>query len=252
MSRSVPTIEILVGNATALINKYLYLGVLDANNITTDICFDCNLWENGFMDNSVKPPVVIIPPIKTMVHDLLNDMIAFLENTLINPSIRDYGFKTQLERLMHIIIDLSNKINSIQCVAVCSDYSIISQLLTTLVLTLLKLISLFELLNGLLAYLSTCGCTGYKVFEMLIGRFINTITELQELIQDWYVIVMIFFQYSSMPSKPYVASYIPKQQIPQPQMPQPQMHACVPCPPRPPQPYQPCAPNNYTIYPSPY
>ncbi|MGL5378399.1 hypothetical protein [Clostridium sp.] len=249
MSRSVPAIETLVNNLTTLINKDLYLGALNDHNITATICFDCSLWNVGYVDNTTTPPTVIIPPIKTTISDLLDDMISFVTDELSDASITDYGFKTQLERFLDVLRDLKNKINSIQCNDVCSDITLTAQLLATLVVSILQLVAIFEVINGLLAYIDTCGCIGSKLFELLMAKFVNSITDLQVIMQDWYGIVMTFFQYSAVTAKSYVASYMPRQQIIPPPMPTPMGHACVPCPPKPPQPCAPCGSNNCVPYP---
>ncbi|MGL5378398.1 hypothetical protein [Clostridium sp.] len=233
MARSVAAIEVLVSDLVQVMNKDLYLGALTDNNITTEVCFDCSLWNNGYVITTGTVPQTIIPPVKTTVSGILTDIVGLLNDELSDSNLKDFGFKTQIERLLTIIQDLQNKINSIQCNNTCSDVTLTSQLLATLVMTVGQVLTILELLNGLLSYIGTCGCIGSKLFDLLMGKFINSITDLQGLMQDWYGIVMTFFQYSAMPSKSYVASYMPRQQIAPPPMPNPTGYACVPAPPQP-------------------
>lgn len=249
MARSVTAIENIIAELVKILNKDLYLGAL--TNVSEEVCFDCTLWNTGYIDNTDPDnPVTVIPPIKTSILTALTSISTFLEDQLKLETITDYGFKTQLERLLTMVNDLSNKINSIQCNTTCSDIGIMAQLLSTIVLSLTQLLSVLELLNGLLSYMGTCGCIGTKLFDILMGKFINAITSLQCPIQDWYGLVMVFFQYSAMPAKGYVASYMPNQPITPPPMPGPMQHACVPCPPRPQAPNCGCnLNNNCTQYP---
>ena len=251
-ARSFPALELISINFSNLLNKYLYFGILEERGIEADVCFDCTLWNEGFYyddpdDDPDAGPELIIPPIKQTFINYLTELEDALNEILSDEEMVDYGFKTQIERLLTIISDLKNKVSTIQCKEVCGDITIMSQLLNTLVISITSLIVIIEVVNGLYAYFNACGCIGAKFFELLMGRFINAITDLQAIMQDWYTIVMTFFHFASLSTKSYVASYMPRPAIP---MPQPQLnmsHACVPCPPRPP---QPCPqPNHCTPYP---
>ena len=235
MAKSVPAIEALALQIVNFINQDLYLGKLVTLGVTTEVCFDCSLWTEGYTYNDpTNGPTLVIQPIKTTINSIFTNTITVLQNALNDQNDTDYGFKTQIERLLTIVKDLQNKINSIQCTDTCSDITLLAQLLANIVLTMIRLLAAMEYLNGLLAYMGTCGCMGGNFFEILMGRFINAITDLQPVVQDWNNIVLAFFQYSAMSTKAYVASYMPPTPIQVPQMNQgPMQHACVPCPPRP-------------------
>lgn len=236
MPRSVTDIEILVNNITVFINKDILLGSL--NDTEDNICFDCELWNKGFST---------IDPISKTFATLLSDVEVFLSNLISNQQINNFGFKGQIDRLLNMIRDLKNKVSAIICIDVCNDASnIISHLLYTLIQTSLVLIVILENINSLLVYMDPC-CSSSIVFDLLMGRLINSITDVQALLKDWYSIVMTFLHYSTISTKPYIASYVPKQPIIAPPPSLPMSHACVPCPPMPcpPKPY----PNNCTTYP---
>lgn len=226
------------------LNNDVLLGALEENDIDDDVCFDCGLWNKGYSvlkcDSSKSS--LIIPPISKTFVFILNEIEIFLDSQLCNVNCRDYGYKSQLERLLYIVIDLKNKVEAIPCVDTCNDSNIIAILLATLIQTILLLANILEYINGLIAYSENCGCTSIKLTEILMGKLINSITELQALLQDWYSIVITFFFYSSSSINPYIASYVPKQPIPIPRPTGPIHHACVPCPP--PRP-EPCPPPNY-------
>lgn len=243
MARSVPEIVTIVNELVDLLNNDLYLGALTTAGITADVCFNCSLWNNGYVDPA-DPTTVIIPPIKSNTVAILDETILYLQSLLSSSTITDYGFKTQIERLVGMITDMRNKINSIQCAETCTDVTLVAQLLATLVISITDLITSLELLNGLLAYMGTCGCVGSKLFELLMGKFINSITVMNCVIQDWYALVMSFFQANAITAKSYVAAYVPNQQIPMPQPQAPMSFACVPCPPPPPCPSQCQQPQN--------
>lgn len=227
MARSVIAIEMLISNLMDLLNNDLYLGSLTSANVTATVCFDCNMWLNGYTDSNGD---IVIPPIRTTVISNLTDIQNQLNSILRDKNITDYGFKTQVQRLLDIITDLLSKIASLQCSPYICDSTLVSEFLSTLISTIIQIITILEYLNGLLSYYEYCSCMGNTLFSILMGKFINAITELQSYLKDWYSIVMIFFQYISILPKDYVASYVPKSTIQIPPFNVPTSHACVPCP----------------------
>lgn len=227
MARSVTDIEILIINLSDLISNDLYLGSLNAAGITSTVCFDCSLWLNGYKDSDGS---FIIQPVRTTV---INDFTAVqieLDKILKDSTITDYGFKTQVQRFLEIITNLLSKISSLQCSPYMCNSDIISEFLSTLITTICQTITTLEYLNGLLSYYEYCDCMGISLFSILMGKFINAITELQSYIKDWYDLVIIFFQLTSVMPKDYVASYVAKSTIQIPPYNIPTSHACVPCP----------------------
>lgn len=227
MARSVPAIENLIAILTNLLNDDLYLGALTTAGVTTTVCFDCNLWNNGYTDDD---GTVIIPPIRTTVLNSLGDIQTELQSIMDDDTIDDYGFKTQVQRLLDIVDELINKITSLQCTANICDANIFPDFFAELVMTIIQLIEILEYLNGLMSYYEYCDCLGIYLFSLLMGKFINSITELQCFLADWNAIVMVFFQLGISATKDYVASYMPRSVIQVPQYNGPMGHACVPCP----------------------
>lgn len=225
------------------LNEDVLLGALDDKNIEYEVCFDCHLWIKGFSmpPCNPNPESIIIPPISSTFISILNQIEIFLDAQLSNLNCKDFGYKSQIERLLWLVRDLKNKVEAIKCVDPCNDSNIIAVLLSTLIQTILLLVTILEYINGLISYSFNCGCTSVKLSEILMGKLINSITELQALLQDWYGIVMTFLYYSSSSTKPYIASYVPKQPISVPRQTGQMYHACVPCPPKP----EPCPPPNY-------
>lgn len=245
MPRNVTEIEILVNKLINFLQDDVLLGALDTHNIEYEICFDCDLWNNGFILNSDTPDsrVTVISPISITFVNILSDTEVFLCSQLSSCNFKDFGYKSQIDRLLSMILDLKNKVLAIRCIDICNDTTnIISHLLYTLIQTILQLVTILETINGLLSYIGSCGCNSIVLVDLLMGKVINTITCFQSLLQDWYSIVMTFLHYSSVSTKSYIASYVPKQPIiPPPNM--PIGHACVPCPPKP-YPHQPNNINN--------
>lgn len=227
MARSVIAIEMLISNLMDLLNNDLYLGALTSANISDTICFDCNLWLNGYSNSDGE---VVISPIRTTVINNLTDIQNQLNTVLKDRNINDYGFKAQIQRLLEIVIDLSSKIKSLQCSPYTCDSNLMAEFLSTLITTIVQLITLLDYLNGLLSYYEYCDCMGNNLFSLLMGKFINSVTELQSYLREWYYIVIAFFQYVSMSQKNYVASYMPRSTIQVPPFNVATSHACVPCP----------------------
>ncbi|MGL5329883.1 MAG: hypothetical protein ACRDD7_11480 [Peptostreptococcaceae bacterium] len=234
MSRSVVDIENLVDVLTDFLHNNILLGALTDKNIDYEVCFDCDLWNNGFEcqcdPNDPNSISLIIPPVSTTFISILNEIGKFLHKQINNFNFNDFGYKSQIDRILSMIHDLKNKITAINCINICQDNSnIVEHLLYTLVQTILFLITILETINSLLAYIDICGCTN-KQFSLFMGSLINNITTFQGLMQDWYSIVMTFLHYSSIATKSYVASYAPKHPIAPPPPNVNLSHVCVPNP----------------------
>lgn len=242
MIENTSTIESLNLEIVRFINQDLYLGALHNKCINNNVCFDCELWNCGYAcESSDSTREQIIYPIRDTMNEILDSAVSILVVYINNPCNKNFAFKSQIERLLILLNDLQNKINSIQCVDTCADISLISHLLYTIVITMNKIISIMECFNGLVTYQNICGCMGMNFFDIMMGEFINEITCLQNIMQEWSNIVIAYFHYSSMATKSYVASYVPPRPVVPPTPNQnPMQHACVPCPPK----IQDCAKTN--------
>lgn len=176
-------IETLITNLTNLLNDDLYLGALTTAGVTTTVCFDCNLCTNGYKDNVI----LIIPSIRTTVLADLAAVQTELNAILGNEAITDFGFKTQVQRLYDTVAELINKITSLQCSPNICDANIMPDFLAELIMTIIQIISIFEYLNGLMSYYEYCDCMVIFLFSLLMGKFINAITELQTYLPDWII-----------------------------------------------------------------
>lgn len=193
-----------------------------------DGCFDCTDWD------TIKALLTATDQVPPAVDGILIRLKAFLEGLTIDCSIG-----AQVERLIAIVSDLITKINSIDCESVtCPPDDLFGNLLITTVQSLLLLISNIEYLNGILNYtdpvtITTCGCIATTTLNLFMGRFINSITALQIIMQDWYGIVLNFFHYSAILAKSYVATYVPNNPMQMPVTQTQLVSACVQCPPQP-------------------
>lgn len=225
----------IINSLIDFLHDDVLLSKLTDSELEGEICFDCMLWNDGLIYpcDSSEPQVKILP-IKNHFLRLLSDIEHFINSQLSNPNNKNYDYKSQLDRFLCIILDMKNKVASIICSNTCNDINIISVLLATLIQTILNLVNTLENINTLLSTNSSdcnCSCINSKTFEIFMGTFINSVTQLQNLLQDWYIIAITFFNYSSCAVKPYVASYIPKTYINLPKPPKPMTNICPPCTP---------------------
>lgn len=223
----------LVQDLMDFFNNDLLLGAIKENDICVQVCFDCNLWNYGYVEEDSLN--IIIPPIGKTIVELLEDIISFLKQQLLDYSNNDYSYKSQLDRFINMLFDLKNKILAINCIDDCFNNNINTFLLSTLMETVLKLTYILQVMHSIITYSNTCGCTGSKLTELSMHKLINSISDFQALLSDWYNIVITYLSNTSM-TPSHVASYVPKAPINVPPPPKPLAHACVPCPPKP----QPC------------
>ncbi|MGL5378403.1 hypothetical protein [Clostridium sp.] len=215
-----------------LLNENIFLNILPENKIGYNICFDCDLWSNGIIIESDAGKSYTIEPISETLINILIEVECNLQSQLRDQNLMNFGYKSQIERLLCMIIDLKNKISAVRCINICNDSSnILSHLLHTLVQTLLSLMNILEVILALISQINNCCCSTVIVFDLFMGSLVNKITELQVLLRDWHMLVINFLSYSSPSTSPYIASYVPKQPIIPMQPAMQNAHACVPCPP---------------------
>ncbi len=252
MPKNIIYTDSLASQLVDFLNKDVLLGALKDENIEQEVCFDCKLWNDGYTVNKYLPCncscgsceeclnsssySVIIPSISSTFICLLTEIETFLKSELCNFSCTNFAYKTQIQRLLYIVSDLKSKALAIQCNSPFCDLNLLAFLLSTLIDTILLLVSILEIINGLLTYTTTgnCGCSSTKVVELFMGRLINKISELQMMLPDWYGLVINFMYYSTTTPRPYIASYVPRQPILPPPPKPPMTFACVPNPQRPP------------------
>ncbi|MGL5314837.1 MAG: Ig-like domain-containing protein, partial [Peptostreptococcaceae bacterium] len=216
-----------------LLNYDVYLMALQDLTLSENVCFDCELWTNGYSDSSA---IVIIPPISTsliaILTQLSNKLVNVLNDNSLNAQCSQASFKSQVERLLAIINDLKSKISLIQCNNNTCNESLFSSLLSLLSNTLDILITVSSTLNGLLGICTNNCSVCDSSFSNLMSIFINSTTLLYNLLLSWSNITMAFMNLSvnSSSSKSYVPMYVPNRPITQPT--KSYSSNCFICPPR--------------------
>lgn len=216
MSSTTITIEELILQIMSFVHDDLLLGALDSNPSFYPVYFDCTLWNCGYMINNPSDDEcceMIIPSIRSSILILLDKIMTTLNAQLLDYSNNNFAYKTQVDRLLHIVIDLKNNILAINFIDNCLDPNMNAILLSTLIDTCLQLIYILEVLNTLISYMNNCIPSGKKVFEIFMGRFINAITALITIMPDWQVIVITYLQSTTSNTQSYVASYAPRQPL---------------------------------------
>ncbi len=211
------------------LNEDILLNKLINTDLEDKICFDCKLWNEGltYCSDDIQ---IKIHPVKSHFLKLLNNIQCFIKNELCNYDNNDYDYKSQIDRFLCVITDIKNKVASIICTNSCSNIHILSVLLTTLIQTILNLVTTLENLNTIFCTYSSkhsCFCVNSNTFKIFMGLFINSITKLQTLLRDWYVVTVTFLSLSTPSPKSYVASYVPKSYIYNPISPSPLKHICA-------------------------
>lgn len=140
------------------------------------------------------------------------------------------AFKSQLERFVDAISSYISMTTSLEFTNSCNN-DVFAYLLSLMLELSLLFVKNLELLNGIISIYGTCDCLGYLDSEILIGKFINSVTMLFALSEDWrQILTWVYQNTNSLPS--YVAAYVPSRPPVLPP-PRPVRSACVPCPPQP-------------------
>ncbi len=165
---------------------------------------------------------------------LTKDYLIYI---LLNNNDIDTAFKSQIERLIAVLNTYISMTNSLVFENNC-NIEIFAYLLTLIVETSLIIMQLLQFLCGILSFEGMCGCIGDLSVEALIGKFINGVTILFCIAEDWRSIMLWIYQSKEQVGPSYAAAFVPRQSI-LPPPPRPMRYACTPCPPQPP-----CPPPN--------
>ena len=193
-----------------LLNDDIYLMALSDANISDKVCFDCTLWNNGYTSES---DTLIIPPIKTTLITILDQLKLELQGILLNNSLNspciDASFKSQVERFLSIVDYLENKVILINCNTGNCSLSLFDYFISLLSTTLDTLIIITSTLNGLLGICSNNCTICTTSFSNLMGIFINSISDLYNQSASWNNMVINFIRLESQFPKSYIPSYVP-------------------------------------------
>lgn len=192
-----------------LLENDVFMGSLSNLNIVpNNVCFDCNLYNNGYTHNNI----LIINPIKPTLLSILTDLINNLNSILYSStthSCSDFGFKAQVDRFLNIVLDLKNSINILICDINCCNFNLVSQLFGLLSQTIINLIDITTNIEGALNYCSSNCNTCYNSLDSFMSNIINKSTALASISNNWRFLTLSFMSCSNNSYKPYVASYVP-------------------------------------------
>lgn len=224
---TIPCSQSIPSKLLYLLENDIYLNGLEVANINANVCFDCDLWNNGYTSFLGD---LIIHPIKSTFNSLLLEIKAYLQNILIptgeSISCNDYGFKSQVDRVLNIVNDLENKTSSFTCSTQCCNPSLNGQFLDLLSQSVTNLITIITSIDGAIEICNS-SCSNCSAFDKLMPTLVNSISDLGNLMVLWNYLLMNFMSCMNSSTKPYVASYIPNRQI---SVPPPNQY-CINCPP---------------------
>ena len=142
---------------------------------------------------------------------LSQDIVEYLEEELKSGSNQDMGYLAQLNRYILIIKHILNKIKYIVIPDNYCNVEVVAHILLLLTEYILNMIEILGYHDGIYSYNNICGCMGIKVYEMLIGKFINGITMLEYLHPKFNELVMILNSTNNL--KTYIPMYSKKENI---------------------------------------
>lgn len=210
---NMPCPEYIPYKLVKLLNSDVYLMALEDTNITDNVCFDCTLWNEGYISSGI----VIIPPIKMSLISILTEMLNDLQNILndnnLNQPCNDVAFRSQVDRLVAIINDLMNKVTALDCSTTRCNVALSGPFLSLLSQTLDTLITITSTLDGILGLCSNNCSNCNSSFNNLIGIFINSTTSLSNLLGAWNNLVLSFMSLGNLVPKSYVPAYMPPTRI---------------------------------------
>ena len=189
------------------LNDDIYL--LEVNKYTS-ICFNCDIWLDGYIDNTNN---ISIPSIKKHFIELLNTLIFELDKILTDLNYDtinfDNGFKAQINRFLVVTLDIKNKISSLNCIPDCND-SVYGYFISVLASTINTIIKSYSTLDSLIS-IDTNNCNPcLPHFNYLMPIFVNSITELHDISNSYNFLLSYFITSSYPKDKSYNATYIPK------------------------------------------
>lgn len=165
---------------------------------------------------------------KTLI-EISNSLIGFWSKEIANKEINNAAYKSQLQRLIYIVQNIVAELESLKIPSDYCNANLVANIMDTSIQYTLDLMRVVENDDGLNAYYDKCSCTGAEFYNILMGKFINSITRLDGVSYTLNDILRALYADLNYTNRPYVAAYVPNPKINTP--PYKQMNIC--CPPDP-------------------
>ncbi|MGL4912109.1 MAG: SdrD B-like domain-containing protein, partial [Romboutsia sp.] len=140
---------------------------------------------------------------------ILDLIISSIQTSIKNTT--DYGYKSQLSKLIDIINTIKAIMTNLLITDSC-DFNFIAQLIFILIEETLLLLKIVYTMEGLDSISTRCKCLNSTAFDILMGSFINTITELEKNITSMNSLLQWSFRNSYKMSL-YSPTFMPKNTI---------------------------------------
>lgn len=142
-----------------------------------------------------------------------NSLIALWSEELANGYISDAGYKAQLQRLIYSVQNIISRLINLNIPSDYCNMNLLANIINVLIEYTLDLIIILENNEGLKAYYDKCSCMGLEFYNILIGKFINSITKLEQVGFVLNNILGVFYADLNSKNKSYVAAYVPRRNI---------------------------------------
>ncbi|MGL5314357.1 MAG: SdrD B-like domain-containing protein, partial [Peptostreptococcaceae bacterium] len=142
-----------------------------------------------------------------------NSLITLWTQNIIDGEINDLSYKSQLQRLIYSVQNILIRLMNLNIPSEYCNISLLANIVDTLIVYTLDLITILENNDGLIAYYNKCACMGIEFYDLLMGRFINSITMLNQIPYTLNNILSVLFIDLNAINKPYVAAYVPRTNI---------------------------------------
>ena len=145
--------------------------------------------------------------VKSLIN-LTNDIVAYIERELISQENTDMGYLAQLSRLVTYLRNILSKLRYINIPLDYCNTDILVHLMILLSDYILTMVTTLEIHDGINVYYNKCECMGSVFYELMVGRFINSLMPLYCIAPMFNDILMIIHSQTTI--KPYVAAYVKK------------------------------------------
>lgn len=162
--------------------------------------FECTSTENIVL--SINSSTKILLDILTLIKNICS-------SELNNISLGDIGYQAQLQRLIYTLDATISKVNNLNLLPKTCDVNLLSNVLYTLSEYSLNLVSILCDKNGLNSYYKKCDIL-CNIYELLMGRLINNISNLENLNTYVNTLISFLYNYNANNHPQYIPNYTPK------------------------------------------
>ncbi|MGL5378401.1 SdrD B-like domain-containing protein [Clostridium sp.] len=157
--------------------------------------------------NSNDDIVSLINNSNMILLQILNIFRDICISELNNLNLGDIGYQAQLQRLIYALDGSILKLNNLNIIPNTCDNMLLSNIIYLLTEYILSILPIIFDKNGLNLFYNKCDCIGSNIYELIIVRFINNISKLENLNSQMNTLLGYLYNYNANNYPKYIPTF---------------------------------------------